>query len=113
MSLIFLTHTRPHIAFLVSLVSRYMKNPSQIHMKAPKIILRYMKDTLNLYIHYYSVEKFNLVGFSDSDWGGSVDDRKSTSRNCFSSSSGLITWSSRKQRIVVFSSTKAEYVAIT
>ena len=72
-SLMFLTHTRPDIAFSVSLVSRYMKNPSQIHMKAAKIILRYVKDTLNFGIHYYFSKKFNLVGFSDSDWGGSMD----------------------------------------
>lgn len=82
-------------------------------MKATKIILRYVKDTLNFGIHCYSTEKFNLVGFSDSDLGGSLDDRKSTSGNCFSFSSSLITWSSRKQRIIALSSTEAEYVAIT
>ena len=58
-------------------------------------------------------KRFNLVGFSDFDWGGSLDDRKSTSGNCFSFGSGLITWSSKKQSIVSLSSTKAEYVAVT
>lgn len=66
-SLIFLTHTRPDITYSVSLVSRYMTNPSEIHMKAAKRILRYVKGTLNFGIHYYSSKKFNLVGFSDSD----------------------------------------------
>lgn len=47
-------------------------------MKETKRILRYVKGTLNFSIHYYSSEKFNLVGFSDSYWGGSIDDRKST-----------------------------------
>eukprot|EP00253_Pinus_taeda_P017386 PITA_17386 len=88
-SLIFLTHTRPDITHLVSLVSRYMTNPSEIHMKAAKRIL------------------------SDSDWGGSLDDRKSTSGNCFSFGSGLITWNSKKQSVVALSSTEAEYVAVT
>ena len=83
-SLIFLTYTRPDITYSVSLVSRYMTNPCEIHMKVAKRILRYVKDTLNFGIHYYSSEKFNLVGFSDSDWGGSIDDCKSTSGNCFS-----------------------------
>eukprot|EP00253_Pinus_taeda_P006369 PITA_06369 len=88
-SLIFLTHTRPDITHLVSLVSRYMTNPSEIHMKAAKRIL------------------------SDSDWGGSLDDRKSTSGNCFSFGSGLVTWNSKKQSVVALSSTEAEYVAVT
>eukprot|EP00253_Pinus_taeda_P007517 PITA_07517 len=112
-SLIFLTHTRPDITYSVSLVSRYMTNPSEIYMKAAKRILRYVKGTLNFGIHYYSSGKFNLVGFSDLDWGGSLDDRKSTSGNCFSFGSGLITWSSKKQSIVALSSTEAEYVAVT
>eukprot|EP00253_Pinus_taeda_P034244 PITA_34244 len=47
------------------------------------------------------------------NWGGSLDDRKSTSGNCFSFGSGLITWSSKKQSIVALSSTEAKYVAIT
>ena len=89
-SLIFVTHTRPDITYSVSLVSRYMTNPYEIHMKVAKRILRYVKGTLEFGIHYYSSEKFNLVGFSDSDWGGSLDDRKSTSGNCFSFGSGLI-----------------------
>eukprot|EP00253_Pinus_taeda_P011335 PITA_11335 len=88
-SLIFLTHKRPDITHLVSLVSRYMTNPSEIHMKAAKRIL------------------------SDSDWGGSLDDRKSTSGNCFSFGSGLVTWNSKKQSVVALSSTEAEYVAVT
>ena len=79
-------------------------------MKAPKIILRYVKDTLNFDIHYYSAGKFNLVGFSDSDWGGSMDDHKSTSGNCFSFGSGFITWSSRIKIIVALSSIEAKSV---
>eukprot|EP00253_Pinus_taeda_P016719 PITA_16719 len=47
------------------------------------------------------------------NWGGSLDDRKSTSGNCFSFGYGLITWSLKKQSIVSLSSTKAEYVAVT
>jgi hypothetical protein len=83
-SLMFLTHTSLAIAYSVSLVSRYMIEPSKIHMKATKRILRYVRGTLNFDIHYYTCKRFNLVGFSDSDWRGSLDDQKSTSGNCFS-----------------------------
>jgi len=90
-----------------------MTEPSELHMQAAKRILRYVKGTLAFGIHYYSSKGFNLVGFSDSDWGGSVDDRKSTSGNCFTFGSGLVSWSSKKQSIVSLSSTEAEYVAVT
>ena len=82
-------------------------------MKVAKRILRYVKGTLNVGIHYYTSKRFNLVGFSDSDRGISLDDRKSTFGNCFSFGSGLITWSSKKQSIVALSSTEVEYVAVT
>jgi hypothetical protein len=60
--LMFLTHTRPHISYSVSLVSIYITEPSKIHMKATKRILRYVKGTLNFGIHYYTYKRFNLVG---------------------------------------------------
>ena len=81
-------------------------------MKAAKRILRYVKSTVGFGTHYSS-NKFELVGFSDSDWGRSLDDQKSTSGNCFSLGSSLITWSSKMQSMVSLSSTEAEYVAVT
>lgn len=59
-SLMFLTHTKLDIAYSVSLVSWYMTNPSEIHMKVVKRILRYVKETLNFFIHYYLSKRFNL-----------------------------------------------------
>eukprot|EP00253_Pinus_taeda_P029235 PITA_29235 len=56
-------------------------------------------------------EMFNVTIVTD--WGGSIDDRKSTYGNCFSFSSGLITWNSKKQSIVALSSIEVEYVAVT
>jgi len=64
-------------------------------------------------IHYYKIDVAKLVGFSDSDWGSNIHDRKSTSGNCFSLGLGLISWCSKKQKVVALSSTEAEYIAMT
>jgi len=55
--------------------------------------------------------EFRLYGYSDSDWAGSIPDRKSTSAYCFSLGSSMVSWSNMKQLCVALSTTKAEYVA--
>lgn len=108
-----LTHSRPDIAFPVSMVSRYMHNPTRQHLGAAKRILRYVAGTLKFGIWYTRVLDFKLVGFIDSDWAGCLDDRKSTSGNFFTLGSGAITRSSKKQETVALSSSEAEYAAAT
>ncbi|KAK6123667.1 hypothetical protein DH2020_042591 [Rehmannia glutinosa] len=112
-SLIYVTHTRPDIAFAVSVVSRYMTNPSKTHFTAAKRILRYLQGTKKQGILYEKDDECKLLGYSDSDWAGSVDDRKSTSGYIFCLGSKVISWSSRKQKTVALSSSEAEYTAIT
>lgn len=68
-----------------------MSDPSIVHLKAAKTILRYVKGTTNFGIHYCSSKKLELFGYSDSDWDTNIDDIKSTSGNYFSLSLGLIT----------------------
>ncbi|XP_049410533.1 uncharacterized mitochondrial protein AtMg00810-like [Solanum stenotomum] len=111
--LIYLAHTRPDISYSVGVVSRFMSNPSKHHFGAAKRILHYVAGTLEYGISYSQVSNFRLLGFTDSDWGGSVDDRKSTSGNVFSLGSGAITWSSKKQVTTTLSSSEAEYIAAT
>ncbi|RHN42089.1 putative RNA-directed DNA polymerase [Medicago truncatula] len=77
-SLIYLTNTRPDIVHSVSLVSRFMNEPSKLHFAAAKRILRYLQGTKKLGIKYVKEENNELVGYTDSDWAGSFDDRKST-----------------------------------
>lgn len=77
-SLRYLTCTRSNILFGVGLVSRYMESPTTIHLKAAKGILRYIKGTINYGLFYPSGSNLNLVGYSDSDWAGDSDGRKST-----------------------------------
>ena len=82
-NLMYLTVTRPDIMHVVSLISRFMEKPKETHWQATKIILRYVKGTKGFEILYTASENSELVGYTDSDWAGSVDDRKSTSGYVF------------------------------
>ncbi|KAL0348008.1 UNVERIFIED_CONTAM: Retrovirus-related Pol polyprotein from transposon RE2 [Sesamum angustifolium] len=75
-SLLYLTTTRPDIMFATSLLSRFMQSPSQVHYAAAKRILRYLRGTKDFGIWYKSTNDAKLVGYTDSDWAGSVDDMK-------------------------------------
>ncbi|XP_047309920.1 secreted RxLR effector protein 161-like [Impatiens glandulifera] len=111
-SLIYL-NTRPDITHSVSLLSRFLNEPSQIHFASAKRILRYLKGTKTQGIELKKESECKLVGYTDSDWAGSIDDRKSTSSYIFCLGSNVISWSSRKQKSVALSSAEAEYIACT
>ena len=111
-SLMYLTATRPDIMHAVCLISRYMENPTELHLNAAKRILRYLQSTADLGIFYASGTESVLIGFTDSDYGGDPDDRKSTSGYAFMLGSGVISWSSKKQSVVSLSTTEAEYIVV-
>ncbi|KAH9291933.1 hypothetical protein KI387_042879, partial [Taxus chinensis] len=111
-SLIYLTTTRPDLCFAVSYLSRFLSKPKLIHWGAAKRVLRYVKGTLDFGILYQRVADFTLIGYTDSDWGGSVDTRRSTTGYIFSLGSGVISWQSKLQPTVAISSTEAEYKAV-
>ena len=106
-SLMYLTTTRPDIMHVVSLISRFMEKPKEAHWQAAKRILRYVKGTKRFGILYTASENSELVGYTDNDWDGSVDDQKSTSGYVFHMGSGAISWASKKQPIVALSTTEA------
>eukprot|EP00253_Pinus_taeda_P035347 PITA_35347 len=108
-SLIYLTATRPDISFAVSYISRFMSAPKVDHWIAAKRVLRYVRGTSNYGLLYTRSSDPILSGYTDSDWTGSVDDRKSTAGYVFSLGSGAVTWTSKKQQAVALSSTEAEY----
>jgi len=110
-SLMYLTNTRPDICFVVNTLSQFMVEPRHIHLVAAKHVMKYLKGTLDYGLRYASDCDFKLYGYVDSDWGGSVVDRKSTSRCCFSLGSAMISWQSRKQSLVALSTAEAEYIA--
>ena len=109
----YLTPTRPDIMFAVSLISRFMETPKSTHWQVEKRILRYITGTTNFGIQYTSNSNFKLIGYTDSDFVGSIDDRKSTYGYVFSFGSELVAWALKKQPIVTLSLAEAEYVAAT
>ena len=110
-SLMYMTATRPDLMYVVSLVSRFMESPTEVHHQAVKKILRYLKGTVNYGLFYKKSEINVLVGFSDSDYAGDLDDRKSTSGYVFLLSGAAVSWSSKKQPVVTLSTTEAEFIA--
>lgn len=110
-SLTYLTNTRPDLKFVVSLLSRYMSRPTKLHFHAVKRVLRYLKGTLDYGIWYKRGSAAELKVFTDSDYAGDVDGRKSTSGYTFMMSGGAVAWSSKKQSVVALSTTEAEYIA--
>lgn len=109
----YLSHTRPYIAHSVGIVSRFMHSPSKHHVGAVKRIFHYIAGTPNFDIWYHKADDMKLVSYGDSDWAGSLYDRKSTSAYVFTLGSGVISWSSKKQSTVALSSTEAEYAFVT
>ena len=112
-SLMYLTATRPDIMHVVSLISKFMEKPKDAHWQAAKRILRYVKGTKRYGILYTTSENSELIGYTDSDWAGSIDDRKSTSGYVFHMGSGATSRTSKKKPIVALSTPEAEYVAAT
>ncbi|MCI44211.1 hypothetical protein A2U01_0065450, partial [Trifolium medium] len=90
-----------------------MERPTEMHVAAIKRIMRYLKGSISFGVFYKreSCEKLQLNGWSDSDYAGDLDDRKSTSGYVFKLGNGAISWSSKKQPIVTLSTTEAEFVA--
>ena len=97
--LMYLTATRPDILSTVCILSRFMHCASETHLQVAKRVVRYIKGTINFGVKFKKCLDFNLFGFSYSDWGGSVDDMKSTSRHCFSLGSGFFHGAPRNMRL--------------
>jgi hypothetical protein len=89
-NLMYLTATRPNIMYYMSLISRYMKNPTEMHLLAAKRILRYLQETRDFGLFYKKGEKLKLFGFTDSDYAGDQDDKRSTSGYVFMLGTGAV-----------------------
>ena len=90
-SLMYLVNTRLDICFVVNTLSQYMCETRQTHWVAAKHVLRYLCGTVGYGLRYTADSDMQLIGYTDSDWVGSVEDRKSTSGCCFSLGSAIIS----------------------
>ena len=103
--------TRPNIAYVVGILGRYQSNPGIDHWKAVKKVLRYLQGTKDYMLTYRRTNNLEIIGYSDSNYAGCKDTRKSTSGYIFMLSNGPISWKSHKQSLIASFTMEAEYVA--
>ena len=109
-----MTGTRPDICYAVTRLSQKLSKPTHADLNMCKYTLKYLKGTSKCGLEYVKTENTNLVGFSDSDWGGTPD-RRSISGYCFclGNDGTLISWKCRKQPTVALSTCESEFIGIT
>jgi transposase InsO family protein len=105
--------TRPDLAAAVGVLSQFAADPCPTHWQALKRVFRYLQATSTHGIRFSGSGDGDLIGYSDADWAGDIDTRRSTSGYVFLLNGGCISWRSKKQRTVALSSTEAEYMALS
>jgi len=94
--LIYLSHTRPDVAFVVSLVSQFMHQLKEVHLQAALRIVQYLKGTLGRGILFKRNRNVSLEAYTDADYAGSIVDRRSTTGYCTFLGRNLVNWRSKK-----------------
>ena len=94
--LMYLAHTRPDLAYSLSVISQYMHSSSEEHMKAVFRILQYLKSSPGKGIMFTKTSHLTVEGYTDADWAGSIDDRRSTAGYLTFVGGNFVTWCSKK-----------------
>ncbi|XP_019105451.2 uncharacterized mitochondrial protein AtMg00810-like [Beta vulgaris subsp. vulgaris] len=105
----YLTFARPDISYSVQQVCLFMYDPREEHMHALKRIVRYIQGTLDHGLHLYPSSTSSLISYTDADWGGCPDTRRSTSGYCVFLGDNLVSWYAKRQPTLSRSSAEAEY----
>ena len=103
--------TRPDIAFVVGMLGRYQSDPGLDHWRAAKKVMRYLQGTKDYMLMYRRTNDLEVIGYSDSDFAGCIDSRKSTSGYIFLMAGGAVSWRSAKQTLTATSTMEAEFVS--
>ena len=103
--------TRPDIAFIVGMLGRYLSNPGMDHWKAAKRVMRYLQKTKDFMLTYRRSDSLEIIGYSDSDYAGCQDSKRSTSGYIYMLAGGAISWKSAKQTLIASSTMAAEFIA--
>lgn len=112
-SLNYLTITRPDISFAVQQVSQFMKAPTHIHLAVVRRIIRYLQGTSDKGLFFPVGTSIRLDAYSDADWAGCSDTRRSITGWCMFLGDSLVSWKSKKQQRISKSSTESEYRAMS
>ena len=104
--------TRPDISFSVQWLSRYLQNPTKIHLNAAKNLLKYINSTKGILICFGAESNIILVGFADSDFAGNKDTSLSTWGYLFKIAGGPVCWKSKRASTVALSTLEAEFIAL-
>lgn len=107
--------TRPDISFAVSILSRQLHAPSKRHLVLAKRVVRYVSGTVDKKIFYprSNVNSEPLMAYTDADWAGCNDTRRSTTGILIKINSAPVYWTSKRQSLVMLSSAEAEYVSLS
>nr|XP_020168146.1 uncharacterized mitochondrial protein AtMg00810-like [Aegilops tauschii subsp. strangulata] len=108
----YLTLTRPELQYVVQQVCLHMHAPRDVHWTAVKRILHYIRGAMDLGLTLRASTATDLVAYTDADWDGCPDTRRSTSGYCIFLGPSLVSWSSKRQPTVSRSSAEAEYRAV-
>ncbi|XP_057746945.1 uncharacterized mitochondrial protein AtMg00810-like [Arachis stenosperma] len=110
--LVYLTVTRPDIAYPVHVLSQFLSAPRTTHYAAVLRILRYIKGTLFHGLYFFAHSSLSLQAYSDADWAGDPTDHRSTTGYYLFLGNALISWRAKKQTFTARSSTEVEYRAL-